>query len=200
MPVRAFYERPVLEVARDLLGAHLVRALPRSRRIVGRIVEVEAYDGPGDKACHAARGRTARTDVMFGEAGHAYIYFVYGMHHCLNVVTGPAGYPAAVLIRAAEPLEGERWMTSGRARPGQIASGPGRLTRAFQIDRALNRADLRNRRALWIAAGEPVPDRMVVSGPRIGVEYAGRWAEKPWRFGIRDHPALSRPFPVRTRS
>ncbi len=107
---RDFYARPVHDVARDLLGALLVRILPRRggrmTRLAGRIVEVEAYDGPDDLASHASKGRTRRTEVMFGEAGHAYVYLVYGMHHCLNVVTGPVGYPAAVLIRALEPVEG----------------------------------------------------------------------------------------------
>jgi len=192
----AFFERPVLEVARELLGAHLVRTLGRGRRIVGRIVEVEAYDGPEDRACHASHGRTARTDVMYGAAGRAYVYFVYGMHHCLNVVTGPEGYPSAVLIRAAEPLAGAEWMDDGRARPAKIASGPGRLTRAFHIGLSLNRADLCSEGALVLEAGEPVPDRDVARGSRIGVEYAGAWARKLWRFGVRDSPALSRPFPA----
>src|SRR6058998_3440252 len=107
---RSFYSRPVHDVARDLLGAILVRVSSvgrgHSMRLAGRIVEVEAYDGPRDLACHASKGRTERTDVMFGEAGHAYIYLIYGMHSCLNVVTGPVDYPAAVLVRALEPLEG----------------------------------------------------------------------------------------------
>src|SRR5207245_7050351 len=126
-------------------------------RLTGRIVEVEAYDGPADLACHASKGRTARTDVMFGEAGHAYVYLVYGMHCCLNVVTGPVGYPSAVLLRALEPLEGRERMAAGGARPGQIAAGPGRLTRALRIDLSLNRVDLCARGPLVIAAGGPLP-------------------------------------------
>src|SRR5262249_55249136 len=156
---RAFFERPVTLVARELLGAHLVRRLPRGKVIVGRIVEVEAYDGPEDRACHAWHGRTPRTEVMFGPAGHAYVYFVYGLHHCLHVVTGPVGYPAAVLVRAAEPAAGARWMDAGRAKPEQIASGPGRLARAFQIDLSLNRADLCSCGSLALALGARVPDR-----------------------------------------
>lgn len=195
----AFYDRPVLEVARDLLGMILVREFAdrsggtagaagpavRGRRLFGRIVEVEAYDGTKDLACHASKGRTERTEPMFEEGGRAYIYLVYGMHHCLNVVTGPAGHPAAVLLRAIEPLEGEEW----------IAAGPGRLTRVFGIDLSLNRADLRSPGELFIEAGEPVPAGQILRGPRIGVEYAGSWAKKPWRFGVRGSRALSRPFP-----
>jgi DNA-3-methyladenine glycosylase len=208
-----FYDRPVLEVARDLLGMVLVREQeddspageklpelsPRGGRLSGRIVEVEAYDGMLDLACHASKGRTERTEPMFGEAGRAYIYMVYGMHHCLNVVTGPAGHPAAVLLRALEPLEGRDRMargTGGRIPPARIAGGPGRLTRALGIDLSLNRADLCAPGDLFIEAGEAVPAGMVVRGPRIGVDYAGAWARKPWRFGVRGSTALSRPFPV----
>jgi DNA-3-methyladenine glycosylase len=181
-------------------------------RLSGRIVEVEAYDGPRDRACHASRGRTARTDVMFGPAGHAYVYLIYGMHSCLNVVTGPDGYPAAVLIRALEPLEGTGRMDGDRSHPGRIASGPGRLTRALQITRALNRIDLCAPGPLSIEAGaaagrsKPGGDgrtspglrrAVILRGPRIGVDYAGAWARKPWRYGLRGSHALSRPFPPR---
>ncbi len=195
---RSFYARPVHAVARDLLGMILVRVLRRGRgpalRLAGRIVEVEAYDGRHDLACHASKGRTERTDVMFGEAGHAYVYFIYGMHSCLNVVTGPVDYPAAVLVRALEPLDGIEKMVPGRDRPARIASGPGRLTRALRIDRSLNRADLCAPGPLYIEEGTPAADGEVLRGPRIGVAYAGPWASKPWRLGVRGSPALSRPF------
>ena len=195
---RSFHARPVHDVARDLLGMMLVRMLPAGRgapvRLAGRIVEVEAYDGTQDLACHASKGRTERTDVMFGEAGHAYVYFIYGMHCCLNVVTGPVDYASAVLVRALEPIEGVEMMNPGRAPSGRIASGPGRLTRAFGIDRSLNRVDLCAPGSLFIEAGTPTPDRDVLRGPRIGVAYAGRWAKKPWRLGLRGSSALSRPF------
>lgn len=191
---REFYARPVLEVARDLLGAHLVRVIGRGKRIEGRIVEVEAYDGPTDLACHASRGRTPRTDPMFGEAGRAYVYLVYGMHHCLNAVTGPVGYPAAVLIRGIEIVAGRIWTEPGKVLPPRSASGPGRLTRCLRIDRSLNRADLCLRRELYLLPGAAVPDHSVVRGARIGVDYAGPWARKRWRFGIRGHEALSRRF------
>jgi DNA-3-methyladenine glycosylase len=192
---RSFYERPVLAVARDMLGHRLVRARPGGVRQAGRIVEVEAYDGPRDLACHASKGRTARTDVMFGEAGHAYVYLVYGMHHCLNVVTGEVGYPSAVLIRGLEPLEGfEPHGEASQRTLARLASGPGRLTRAMGIDLSLNRADLCAGTDLWIEEDEPLPARRVVKDPRIGVDYAGAWAAKPWRLGVADHPSLSARF------
>jgi DNA-3-methyladenine glycosylase len=162
-------------------------------RLSGRIVEVEAYDGVEDLACHASKGRTGRTEPMFGAAGRAYIYLVYGMHCCLNVVAGPVGHPAAVLIRALE-------MDPGSARPPKIASGPGRLTRALRIGLSLNRADLGAPGELFIERGDPVPDAEVLRGPRIGVEYAGAWARKPWRLGVRGSAALSRPFPASRRA
>jgi len=132
---------------------------------------------------------------MFGPAGRAYVYLVYGMHHCLNVVTGPPGHPAAVLLRGLEPIEGTEWMARRTGPPATIAAGPGRLTRALGIDLSLNRADLCAPGELFIEAGDPVPDGMVLRGPRIGVEYAGAWARKPWRLGVRGSSALSRPFP-----
>lgn len=184
----------------------LVRRLPgdgpaglSTAPLIGRIVEVEAYDGSRDLACHASRGRTRRTEPLFGPPGHAYVYFVYGMHCCLNVVTGEEGYPAAVLIRAVEPLSGTSGMRPGPARitrPAHLASGPGRLTRAFHIDLTLNEADLCSDGPLCLLEGEPVSPRKIVRGPRIGVDYAGLWAGKPWRLGIRGHPSLSRAFPA----
>jgi len=183
---RAFYARPTLQVARDLLGCVLVHRADDGER-AGRIVEVEAYIGQRDRACHAARGRTARTEPMFGPPGHAYVYFVYGMHHCLNVVTEEEEFPAAVLLRALEPLRGLH-------RP---ASGPGRLCKAMGIDLGHNRADLCGER-LFIQAGEP-PSRISRSA-RVGVAYAGVWARKPWRLFVAGHPAVSRaPKPQRPR-
>ena len=136
---------------------------------------------------------------MFGPPGHAYVYLIYGLHTCVNVVTGPEGRAAAVLLRALEPIEGEAWMDPGRAAPGRIAAGPGRLTRALGIGLPLNRADLTVAGALHVESGDPVPDTVVVRGPRIGVDYAGRWALRPWRFGVRGSTALSRPFRPRER-
>jgi DNA-3-methyladenine glycosylase len=164
-----FYRRDALEVARDLLGRVLCRRLADGRVLRGRLLEVEAYVGPDDRASHAHRGRTARNAPMFEAGGIAYVYFVYGMHHCLNVVTGGKGYPAAVLLRAAESPDGTA-----------SATGPGRLTRAFGVDRSLDGASLLGPE-LWLEEGKPVPDRDVRRTPRIGVSYAGAWARKPYR-------------------
>ncbi len=156
-------------MARDLLGRRLCRRTPDGRILRGAILEVEAYDGPNDRASHAFRGRTPRNAPMFEAGGIAYVYFVYGMHHCLNVVTGPEGYPAAVLLRGAESPD------------GTPANGPGRLTRAFAIDRSLDGASLLGP-DLWIEAGRSVPDAEVVRTARIGVDYAGAWARRRYRF------------------
>jgi DNA-3-methyladenine glycosylase len=159
----------------------------------GRIVETEAYVGPEDKACHAARGRTARTEVMFGSPGHAYVYFIYGFHYMLNIVTEPSGFPAAVLIRAVEPLGGTEIMQQrrGTAAPRNLASGPGKLCQAFAIDRSLNGQDL-CADVLYIEdRAEEAPK--IVSTPRIGVDYAGKWKHKRWRFLVRDSGFVSRP-------
>jgi DNA-3-methyladenine glycosylase len=170
-----FYQRATVEVARDLLGKVLVRRTRRGE-ICGRIVETEAYDGPEDLACHSSVGKTKRTEVMFGPAGHAYVYLIYGVYHCLNVVTEKPG--AAVLIRALEPL--------GSVENKKIASGPGKLCQWMQIDKKLNGWDLTRGRRLWIADGDS-SKLEIASSPRIGVDYAGEWAKKPWRFFIRDH-------------
>lgn len=151
----------------------------------GRIVEVEAYDGPQDRASHAWRGRTARNAAMFEAGGIAYVYQIYGVHFCFNVVTGPAGFPAAVLIRATEPPTA-----------AASASGPGRLCRAFGIDRSLDRGSLAGRE-LWLEEGAAVPDRRVRRTSRIGVAYAGSWAGRRYRFLIRDHEDVSGPRRLR---
>jgi DNA-3-methyladenine glycosylase len=175
-----FYRRATLEVARDLLGRVLCRRVDDGTLLRGRLVEVEAYDGPRDRASHAFRGRTRRTAPMFEAGGIAYVYLVYGMHHCLNVVTGDAGYPAAVLLRAAEA-----------PRPGRPASGPGRLCRAFEIDRGLDGSSFLGP-DLWLEPGEPPPDRHVRRTARIRVDYAGSWARRRFRFVIANHPDISR--------
>lgn len=175
-----FYRRDTLEVARDLLGRVLCRRLPSGRVLRGRLVEVEAYDGPNDRASHAHRGRTPRNAPMFETGGIAYVYLIYGQYHCLNVVTGTAGYPAAVLLRAAEP-----------PLAGETASGPGRLTRAFRIDRALDGASFLDSE-LWLERGQPARDRQVRRTARVGVESAGWWARRRFRFVIAGHPDASR--------
>ena len=169
---RSYFNRPTLTVARSLVGKYLIRCID-GREIAGKIVEVEAYVGSQDRACHAAKGRTQRTEVMFGPAGVAYVYLIYGMYHCLNVVTEREEFPSAVLIRAIE-LKGE------------LIDGPGRLCRALEIDRSLNRVDLTTGESLWFEdRGEAVGRRTVGAHPRIGVDYAGKWAEKLWRFRLR---------------
>jgi DNA-3-methyladenine glycosylase len=176
---RDFYAQPTIAVALRLLGAYLVHDGPGGRQ-VGRVVETEAYVGPDDRASHASRGRTRRTALMFGPPGYAYVYLVYGMHYCLNVVTEGPDYPAAVLLRALEPLVGISLPTSG----------PGRLCRALGIDGAYNGADL-TAGSLYLAGGPP-PTSPVVAAPRVGVPYAGAWALKPWRFYLVDSPWVSR--------
>jgi DNA-3-methyladenine glycosylase len=181
----SFYARPTSEVAIDLLGRRLVcvrEGIARS----GIIVETEAYLGPHDLACHAARGRTARTDVMFGPPGHAYVYLIYGMHHCVNAVTEREGFPAAVLIRALEPDPGVEARTDG----------PGRLCRALGIDRSHNGLSLAGSHFYVTTGGRSMrsarPEAEVAAGPRIGVGYAGEWAEAPLRYWLKGNRWVSR--------
>jgi DNA-3-methyladenine glycosylase len=189
-----------VRTARYLLGALLVRD-DEGERLVARIVETEAYAGPEDLASHARAGRTARTAVMFGPPGHAYVYLVYGLHHCLNVVCGSEGEAAAVLIRAVEPLAGIARMRERRgpaAGPDErLAAGPARTCQALAIGRDLDGLDLVSDERLWLAcdpAGPPSASA-IVSGPRVGVDYAGpEWSARPWRFGLGTSPSLSRPF------
>jgi len=185
-----FFARDTVVVARALLGQLLVSEVG-GRRCLARIVETEAYVGPHDPACHAAGWRrTRRTEVLYGPPGLAYVYFTYGMHWCLNVVTEPVGYPAAVLLRAAEPLEGLVTMRRRRGRTDErdLAAGPARLTQALGVDRRLDGHPL-SAPPLWIAAGTRVPTRRVAAGPRIGIRVAVDWK---LRFWIRDDPFVSR--------
>jgi DNA-3-methyladenine glycosylase len=189
---RSFYSRSALDVASDLLGKVLVRRL-NGRDLAGKIVETEAYVGPHDLACHASKGHTARTSVMFGPPGHAYVYMIYGFYFCLNVVTGRIGYPAAVLIRGLEPLENVDLMRQLRNNPERetnITSGPGKLCMAMSIDRQLNGADLIGT-TIWIEDRniDPGPIR---TSPRVGVDYAGEYKDKPWRFYVDGNPHVSR--------
>ena len=180
---RSFYDRDTRLVARELLGKWLVHRHGGLERI-GRIVEVEAYLGPHDLAAHSSKGLTNRTRVMFGPPGHAYVYFIYGMYWCMNVVTEPEGHASAVLLRAVEPVQN----VTGRTQ------GPGLLCRALQIDRALNGHDLLSD-DFFIAApssAESVAIR-VVKRPRIGVDYAKHWAKRRLRFYIKENPFVSRP-------
>jgi DNA-3-methyladenine glycosylase len=184
-----FYQRPVLEVARELLGKRLVRQV-EGARISGWICETEAYDGESDRACHARSGRTTRNSVMYGEAGRAYVYFTYGMHWMLNCVCGPEGYPAAVLVRALVPVEGLDFIARQRVGIARKdwCSGPARLTRAFSINRECNGASLTETTGnLYIEEGIAVPENQVARTPRIGIQYAGEpWVSNPWRFVVQN--------------
>ncbi|HUG31229.1 MAG TPA: DNA-3-methyladenine glycosylase [Candidatus Limnocylindria bacterium] len=216
--LREILAGPTLDAARALLGAYLVRETPRGARgdepRVGRIVEVEAYVGEDDGASHARFGRTNRNAVMFGPPGIAYVYLVYGMHECLNVVTEPEGRAAAVLIRAAEPIAGEASMRASRLAHAvrrarnpesraraevrlaalatlRLAAGPGLVAAAFGISRAETGTDLLDPRSgLRIEPGAP-PSR-IVEGPRVGISYAAEpWRSRPWRFLDPESPSLS---------
>jgi DNA-3-methyladenine glycosylase len=183
---REFYDRPVLDVARDLLGTVVVHA-----GVAVRLSEVEAYDGEIDPASHAFRGRTPRNAVMYGPPGHAYVYFTYGMHFCMNLVCGPAGQPSAVLLRAGEVVEGldEAMLRRPGVRVRDLARGPARLTLTLAVDRSLGGADVTAAdEALHVRSGTPVPDERVARGPRVGVS-AG--AETPWRLWIDGDPTVS---------
>ncbi|MDQ8197021.1 DNA-3-methyladenine glycosylase [Pelagicoccus enzymogenes] len=164
-----FNSRQTVRLARELLGKTL--AVEQENRKVSRvrITETEAYDGPDDLACHASKGRTARTEVMFGPAGRWYVYLIYGMHEMLNLVTGPQDYPAAILIRAVEGI-----------------SGPGRLTKCLGVDRRFNTLPAVPENALWLESGPSLPDAQVEATPRVGVGYAGPdWSQRPYRFVVK---------------
>ena len=174
---REFYDRPTLKVAKDLLGKALIKQTP-SGIIKTKIVDVEAYVGPKDKACHASKGRTKRTEILFGPAGFTYVYLIYGMYHCLNIVTEREEYPAAILIRGLELL-GEVDAPSCQIR----IDGPGRVCRFLEVDRAHNGLDATLGTALWIEdQGLAISRKQIQALPRIGVDYAGEWANKLWRF------------------
>ncbi|MFO3797482.1 MAG: DNA-3-methyladenine glycosylase [Anaerolineales bacterium] len=178
---RSFYDRPTLLVARQLLGMRLVRIL-EGQRLSGIILETEAYVGPEDKGSHAHRGKTARNAPMFGPPGYAYVYFTYGMHWCLNVVTEAEGFPAAVLIRAILPEEGGEVMRTRRN--GGDTLGPAKLTQALGIGRSENGIDLcTTEQGLWIEYGAPIPEERVTTTPRIGLNRVPEpWKSIPWRF------------------
>jgi DNA-3-methyladenine glycosylase len=167
---KKFFERPVLEVAKGLIGAALVRRFADGTTISSMLTEVEAYDGPEDLASHAAKGRTPRTEVMFGPAGVFYVYLIYGMHWMLNVVTGVPGHPAAVLIRGTQDI-----------------SGPGRITARLEIDKSLNGKPAKKSSGLWFEDRSIViPNKRIKATPRIGVDYSGAWAQVPYRFILRE--------------
>lgn len=172
---RAFFNRPTLKVARQILGCYLVRKIG-NKKIRARITEVEAYVGLQDKASHASRGRTPRNEVMFGEPGIYYVYLIYGIYYCLNIVTDKYSYPAAVLIRGVElakPLSKIK------------TDGPGKVCRVLQVDKRFNKKDAIKNKQLWFEKGQLAKGEKMMAGKRIGVNYAGGWQHKPWRFYIK---------------
>jgi DNA-3-methyladenine glycosylase len=182
---RSFYERPTEAVARDLLGKVLVRPRPGRSPLHARIVEVEAYLGERDAASHARRGPTPRAAVMFGPPGHLYVYLVYGMHHCLNLVTERAGVAGAVLVRAAEPLD-DADIT--------VLRGPGKLCRGLSIDLEHKGLDLTSQTGALYVADDGAPRPVISRSRRIGVDYAGSWARRNLRFFVPRHPSVSGPM------
>lgn len=195
---RTFYDRATLKVAKDLLGKYLIRDSGQLF-CAARITDVEAYIGQEDRACHASKGRTPRTEVMFGPSGIAYVYLIYGMYHCLNFVTERLDYPAAVLIRGIEVTQ--------VTKNGVVLShttridGPGRICRFLSIDRTLNKLDTTLGQSLWVEdRGNSVPKTHIQTLPRIGITYAGEWAEKPWRFCLSVPTLSGHVNPKRTRT
>lgn len=190
---RDFYRRSTLTVARELLGKRLVRVVG-SQRLSGLIAEVEAYIGEDDAACHAACGRTPRNEAMYGLPGRAYVYFIYGMHHCLNAVTEEEGFPAAVLIRALESLEGLEVMRCYR--PGkpdsELTNGPAKLCQALAISRDLNGVDLCTSEALFIEEGRMMDQGEIEASPRIGINADELARSVLWRFYLRGNEFVSR--------
>ena len=194
-----FFARPTLTVARELLGQRLVRDLGE-KRLSGLIVETEAYIGVTDSASHASKGRTSRTEIMFGPPGYTYIYLIYGMYHLLNLVTEEIEFPAAVLIRAIDPQTGIPTMQTLRAATNRrpvarknLTNGPGKLCQALCIDRDLNHTPIFEPDQLWVEFADPISPRDVVSGPRIGIGYAQADDQTaPWRFWIRDNMFVSK--------
>jgi DNA-3-methyladenine glycosylase len=205
IPRRFYIRQDTIAIARDLLGKLIVVPDENGRRVSGMIVETEAYLGVTDRAAHSyGRRRTARNEVMYARGGGVYVFFVYGMYHQFNVVTGPADHPHAILIRAVEPIEGIEIMRERRgflSEPGAIAtgsrrdknltSGPGKLCIAMAIDRTLNAEDLTGNR-IWLENQRTFSEDQITVGKRIGIDYAGEDAEKPWRFWIRNNIFVSR--------
>jgi len=183
---KEFFDRSTLVVARELLGMRLVRNL-NGNRVSGIIIETEAYIGETDLGCHAKAGMTARTKVMYGPPGHAYVYFTYGHHWMLNTVTEKAGFPAAVLLRAIQPMEGTEIINTNRQ--GRDTKGPGKLTQALQITKDFNNIDLCSvYSGLWIEKGKSIPDENVTIGPRVGLYTVPEpWRSKPWNFQVKQN-------------
>lgn len=192
-----FYQGSTEDIAKKLLGKLLYRQT-KAGLYAGKIVETEAYIGAKDLACHSARGRTSRNEAMFGPAGCAYVYMIYGMYHCLNIVTREKGTPEAVLIRALEPvmLDSEKIKNGQGYHRGKkiekILNGPGKLCREFKIDKEVNGVSLTRSNGLWLEDGENIPLQKIVAAKRIGVDYAGKWKDKLLRYYIRDDIFVSK--------
>ena len=191
---RGFYLREdTISIANELLGK-LIVVPDNGRRVSGMIVETEAYLGEVDRAAHSYAGRrTPRNEVTFGKGGHAYVFFIYGMYYQLNIVTGPADHPHVVLIRAVEPVEGIEIMRQrrGAMKDRNLTSGPGKLCIALNINRSLNGEDLRGKQ-IWLEDHRSFTSEEIAVGKRIGIDYAGKDAEKPWRFWVKDNAYISR--------
>jgi len=187
---REFYSRDTVEVAKDLLGKYLVRQIDNDL-LIGKIVEVEAYKGSDDPASHAYRGKTTRNTLMFGEAGHAYIYFIYGKHHCLNVTTEKVGTPGAVLIRALEPIFGIEFMKKNRKSEDlvNLTNGPGKLTEAMKITKKLNGWDLTRGERLFVCEPALKGSFRIKSTTRVGIREG---VDKPWRFYVEGNKFVSK--------
>lgn len=176
---QSFYNQPTLKVARELLGNFLIHKVG-NKKIIGQITETESYIGPNDLASHASKGKTKRTEIMFGDPGYWYVYLIYGMYYCLNIVTEHKNYPAAVLIRSVKPISGL---------PDKIKTdGPGKLSREFKIDKKTNgQPGFGHKTKLWIEINKSKPAKLnIKKAPRIGIEYAGKYKGKLWRFYIDD--------------
>ena len=209
MLTQRFFDCSTIKVAQNLLGCFIIRKIGR-KNIKVKIVETEAYNGPRDLASHASRGRTARNEVMFGPAGYIYVYFTYGMHYMLNIVTGKRGYPAAVLIRALEPspscrcedlgldpgdeaISGQFIKTTKYASANLKFNGPAKLTKYLDINKNFNNLPIYTKKyGLWIEKGEPIPASKIKKTTRIGVDYAGAYKNKKWRFYLKDNKFVSK--------
>lgn len=193
-----FYNRGPLKVAQDLLGCFLVRRFD-GKTVILKIVETEAYNGQKDLACHASRGKTLRNEVMFGPPGFFYVYFTYGLHYMLNIVTGPDNFPSAVLIRALEPAGGKYGQIrdmrlQSKPKSDKLFSGPAKLTKALRINKTFNRLPaFKKSSKLWVESGTgPLPSSGIIRTSRIGIDYAGNYKDKKWRYYIKDNPFISR--------
>jgi DNA-3-methyladenine glycosylase len=191
---RQFFHQPTLKAAKSLLGKFLVRKI-NGKIISGMIVETEAYVGFDDKASHASRGKTARNALMFGDGGFSYIYLIYGMYNCFNITTEKPDFPAAVLIRALEPVDGVDLMKKFRHTDVEknLCAGPGKLCQALNLTKNQNELDLTKSKELWLEdRGVIVKPTQIVKTKRVGVDYAGDWAHKPWRFYIKGNNFISK--------